>query len=286
MRRTPRTTRPSTRSSSRSASDARARGRDRCGLVALVGAARRRGARSAAATDPARPAGDPRRLDPRRRRLRGVAAGADRRPPCVPSTRSPAGLTRVDRRVDAAVTNTSVVRYDAYEDAGGQQSASFAFLDCDADGHRRDRDPGPRLRPGVRQGARSRQPFGRALARGGRGSRARHGSLAALLPGGRSARVVACTAGGCGSWVSGAFRAVRPGKRPATLAQRASGPRPERELRAAERVLGTPGARARLARARQRSSSSHDEPLRTATRDVSPPARHPPASRTSGCPAR
>lgn len=40
-----------------------------------------------------------------------------------------AGLTRVDRRVDGAVTNTSVVRYDAYEDAGGQQSASFAFLD-------------------------------------------------------------------------------------------------------------------------------------------------------------
>jgi hypothetical protein len=40
-----------------------------------------------------------------------------------------AGLTRVDRRVDASITNTSVVRYDAYEDTGGQQSASFAFLD-------------------------------------------------------------------------------------------------------------------------------------------------------------
>ena len=39
------------------------------------------------------------------------------------------GLTRVDRRVDGAITNTSVVRYDAYEDTGGQQSASFAFLD-------------------------------------------------------------------------------------------------------------------------------------------------------------
>ena len=41
-----------------------------------------------------------------------------------------AGLTRVDRRVDGAVTNTSVVRYDAYEDAGGHQSASLAFLDA------------------------------------------------------------------------------------------------------------------------------------------------------------
>jgi hypothetical protein len=40
------------------------------------------------------------------------------------------GLARVDRRVDGAVTNTSVVRYDAYEDTGGQQSASFAFLDA------------------------------------------------------------------------------------------------------------------------------------------------------------
>jgi hypothetical protein len=39
------------------------------------------------------------------------------------------GLTRVDRRVDSSLTNTSVVRYDAYEDAGGQQSASLAFLD-------------------------------------------------------------------------------------------------------------------------------------------------------------
>jgi hypothetical protein len=41
-----------------------------------------------------------------------------------------AGLTRVDRRIDGAVTNTSVVRYAAYDDAGGQQSASFAFLDA------------------------------------------------------------------------------------------------------------------------------------------------------------
>ena len=45
-----------------------------------------------------------------------------------------AGLTRVDRRIDGAVTNTSVVRYDAYDDAGGQQSASFAFLDSNRTG--------------------------------------------------------------------------------------------------------------------------------------------------------
>jgi Protein of unknown function (DUF4446) len=39
------------------------------------------------------------------------------------------GLSRVDRRVDGSVTNTSVVRYDAYAGTGGHQSASFAFLD-------------------------------------------------------------------------------------------------------------------------------------------------------------
>ena len=40
-----------------------------------------------------------------------------------------AGLARVDRRVDATVANTSIVRYDAYEDTGGHQSASLALLD-------------------------------------------------------------------------------------------------------------------------------------------------------------
>jgi len=41
-----------------------------------------------------------------------------------------AGLARVDRRVDATVANTSIIRYDAYEDTGGHQSASLALLDA------------------------------------------------------------------------------------------------------------------------------------------------------------
>ena len=45
-----------------------------------------------------------------------------------------AALSRVDRRVDGAVTNTSVVRYDAYAGTGGHQSASFAFLDANRSG--------------------------------------------------------------------------------------------------------------------------------------------------------
>jgi hypothetical protein len=45
-----------------------------------------------------------------------------------------AGLVRVDRRVDESVTNTSIVRYDAYEDTGGHQSASLAVLDSGRSG--------------------------------------------------------------------------------------------------------------------------------------------------------
>ncbi|MBD0317729.1 MAG: DUF4446 family protein [Thermoleophilia bacterium] len=40
------------------------------------------------------------------------------------------GLSRVDRRIDGCLSRTSIVRYDAYQDAGGHQSASLAFLDA------------------------------------------------------------------------------------------------------------------------------------------------------------
>ncbi len=39
------------------------------------------------------------------------------------------GLSRVDRRVDGCVSKSSIVRYDAYENTGGHQSASLAVLD-------------------------------------------------------------------------------------------------------------------------------------------------------------
>ena len=45
-----------------------------------------------------------------------------------------AGLSRVDRRVDAAIQKTSIVRYDAIADAGGHQSASVAMLDSSRTG--------------------------------------------------------------------------------------------------------------------------------------------------------
>ncbi|HLY94906.1 MAG TPA: DUF4446 family protein [Gaiellaceae bacterium] len=40
-----------------------------------------------------------------------------------------AGVTRVDRRIDDTVSKTAIVRYDAYENTGGHQSASVALLD-------------------------------------------------------------------------------------------------------------------------------------------------------------
>jgi hypothetical protein len=39
------------------------------------------------------------------------------------------GLARVDTRLDGALSRTALVRYDAFEDLGGQQSASLAILD-------------------------------------------------------------------------------------------------------------------------------------------------------------
>jgi hypothetical protein len=45
-----------------------------------------------------------------------------------------AALSRVDRRVDTSVSKTGLVRYDAYQDAGGQQSVSLALLDSNRSG--------------------------------------------------------------------------------------------------------------------------------------------------------
>jgi hypothetical protein len=40
-----------------------------------------------------------------------------------------AALARVDRRVDETFSRSALIRYDAYEDTGGHQSASMAILD-------------------------------------------------------------------------------------------------------------------------------------------------------------
>ena len=45
-----------------------------------------------------------------------------------------AALARVDRRVDGALSRSALIRYDAYEDTGGHQSASLAMLDSERSG--------------------------------------------------------------------------------------------------------------------------------------------------------
>jgi Protein of unknown function (DUF4446) len=45
-----------------------------------------------------------------------------------------AALGRLDHRVDSTVSRVSVVRYDAYENTGGHQSASLALLDSSRSG--------------------------------------------------------------------------------------------------------------------------------------------------------
>jgi Protein of unknown function (DUF4446) len=45
-----------------------------------------------------------------------------------------AALARVDRRVDGSFSRTALIRYDAYEDTGGHQSASMALLDSGRSG--------------------------------------------------------------------------------------------------------------------------------------------------------
>ena len=40
-----------------------------------------------------------------------------------------AALARVNRRIDESLSRVALVRYDAYEDTGGHQSASVALLD-------------------------------------------------------------------------------------------------------------------------------------------------------------
>src|SRR5665811_1894867 len=43
-------------------------------------------------------------------------------------------LTRVDKRFDGALSNVALIRYDAYSDRGGQQSATVAMLDSSRSG--------------------------------------------------------------------------------------------------------------------------------------------------------
>ena len=177
-RRTRRTTAPSIPSSSRSSRwTQRSPSRSRRAwwpssrsLVTLVLA-------RPAATAPGRAEGRPRWRLARHGRLRGLVAGRGSTISTARSTRSPTGLSRVDRRVDGAITNTAVVRYDAYEDTGREAVGLVRLPRRDAHGHGGDGDPGSRLRAHLREGHRARHGVRRALAGGADGRRAGHGAL-------------------------------------------------------------------------------------------------------------
>src|SRR5581483_9814529 len=121
-----------------------------------------------------------------------------------------AALSRVDRRVDSSLSRTSLIRYDAYEDTGGHQSASIALLDSERSGIVLTAIQGrDYARVYVKQ-------LDRALTGGAAGRGARDGGDLRLLS------------------TSYAVGHIGPGTRP------------ERELRTAERVLGSTCARARV----------------------------------------
>ena len=44
------------------------------------------------------------------------------------------GLARVDRRIDGSLAKTALVRYDAFQQKGGEQSATVAMLDGERTG--------------------------------------------------------------------------------------------------------------------------------------------------------
>ena len=86
-----------------------------------------------------------------------------------------AALARVDRRVDDALVAHGAdplrrLRGHGRPPVGLHRAARLGPL-----GDRADRDPGPRLRAGLREAARPRPHVDRALARGAAGRRTRHG---------------------------------------------------------------------------------------------------------------
>ncbi len=86
-------------------------------------------------------------------------------------------LTSHKADLDKAFTHRAIVRYDAFRDIGGEQSASIALLDNTGLGPRDQHDPLARLRAHLRQAA---APLGArpgAVARRGRRRRAGAGDL-------------------------------------------------------------------------------------------------------------
>ena len=59
---------------------------------------------------------------------------ASQRQPAADAASIAGGLARVDRRVDGALSKTALVRYDAFQQKGGEQSATIAVLNGERTG--------------------------------------------------------------------------------------------------------------------------------------------------------
>ena len=230
--RTRRTTAPSTRSSSRSSRWTRrsAVALAACvvAVLALVGSRRCLARRLRRCRAPRRRCSAARRTtwstSPSRCRPGSTISTA-------PSTRWRPGSRGSTGASTAPITNTAVVRYDAYEDTGGQQSASFAFLDATRTGTVVTAIQGrdyARIYVKDSSVARPRWPSRR---RSRRPSNGRWPADVVQNVGRRRTR-----------GKSAASESTRTG----TLASRATGSRPERKLRAAQRLLGPARARSRF----------------------------------------
>ena len=142
----------------------------------------------------------------RSRRCSGAAAATSSTSPSrsrAGSTGCTARSTSSRRRSGASsaastrrVSRLAVVRYDAYENTGGHQSASVALLDASRTGVVLTAIQGRGLRADLRQGTRRRSCRRLALARGAGGGGARHEVAAVAASGAATFRA------GCSTFLS------------------------------------------------------------------------------------
>src|SRR4051794_33185839 len=119
----------------------------------------------------------PRRRQERPRRVRGLAPGAHRRPAPRGRRDRRGALARrpARRRGDPEDVNRALRRLRGH----GRPPVRVARrARLEPDGRGRERDPGPRLRPDLHEGARPRAHLGGPLPRRGGGCRTRDGDVA------------------------------------------------------------------------------------------------------------
>ena len=199
-------------------------------------------------------------------------------------------LDEQKRHLDHALTNRAIIRYDAFRDAGGEQSASFALLDQYRSGvvfsaiaardfariyvkHLSDGVADRDLSPEEAQAVEAAVP--RPLTSGEEGPKARAGA-AAREPAARRRRRGRATSAGAeaAGLLAGGDRGVRRARRGRRAAEPAQGDRPAGDGAGARTGPTTsPGNRRRAAARRRRLP-----PLRRRPRPRAAPSTQPAAA--------